>query len=248
MTRADKCEFDLPRSGDRAGGAFPSLAPPASAQRLGHAPQLALEVAELVPESRGVLEPQVGRRLVHLVGQGLDQLGEVLLGKVTDPGNTATAASTAPASLGAQVGRRGRIRRSGLRRASHLDDVADLLADRLRVDAVLDVVSELELAAPVRLVDGAAHRVGERVGVHHHGAVDVAGRPADRLHERRLRSQEAFLVGVEDGHQRHLRQVQPLPQQVDADERVVLPQPQLAQDLDALHRVDLGVQVAHPQP
>ena len=78
-------------------------------------------------------------------------------------------------------------------------------------------------------------------------AVDVAGGPADGLDERRLAAEEALLVGVEDGDQRHLGQVEALPQQVDADQHVELAEPQVPQDLDALDGVDVGVQVAHPQ-
>ena len=100
----------------------------------------------------------------------------------------------------------------------------------------------------VRLVDGVLHRVRHPVGVHDHLAVDVAGRPTHGLDEARLRAQEALLVGVQDGDQRHLGQVEPLPQQVDADEDVELAEPQGAQDLDALDGVDVAVQVAHPQP
>ena len=62
----------------------------------------------------------------------------------------------------------------------------------------------------------------------------------------RGRPQEALLVGVEDRHQRDLGQVETLTQQVDADQHVVLAEPQLPQQLDAAQRVDLGVQVAHP--
>ena len=60
------------------------------------------------------------------------------------------------------------------------------------------------------------------------------------------RAQEALLVGVEDGHQRHLGQVEALPQQVDADQHVELAEAEVAEDLDALDGVDLGVQVADP--
>ena len=72
-----------------------------------------------------------------------------------------------------------------------------------------------------------------------------AARP-DGLDERARRAQEALLVGVEDGHQRHLGQVEPLAQQVDADQHVELAPAQVAQDLHALERLDVGVQVAHP--
>ena len=84
------------------------------------------------------------------------------------------------------------------------------------------------------------------VGVHDHLAVDVAGGPADGLDERGLAAEEALLVGVEDGHERHLGQVEALPQQVDADEHVELAEAEVAQDLDALDGVDLAVEVAHP--
>ena len=108
---------------------------------------------------------------------------------------------------------------------------------------MLDVVLLLELAPAVSLGDGVAHRVGHLVGVHDHRTVHVAGGPPDGLDERRLRTQEAFLVGVQDGHQGDLGQVEAFPEQVDADEHVELAQAQVTQDLDALEGVDVGVQV-----
>ena len=60
-----------------------------------------------------------------------------------------------------------------------------------------------------------------------------------------LGAEEALLVGVEDRDQRHLGQVEALPQQVDADEHVEVAEPQPPQDLDPLERVDLAVQVPH---
>ena len=71
-------------------------------------------------------------------------------------------------------------------------------------------------------------------------ALDVARRAARRLDQRRLRAQEALLVGVEDRHQRDLGQVEPLAQQVDADQHVELAEPQVAQDLDPLEGVDVA--------
>ena len=119
------------------------------------------------------------------------------------------------------------------------------LRDRLRRDAVLLVVGELDLAPAVGLVDRPLHRVGHLVGVQDHLGVDVAGGPADRLDQRRLAAQEALLVGVEDRHQRHLRQVEPLAQQVDADQHVER-RPGAARAATSMRsmRVELGVQVA----
>ena len=83
------------------------------------------------------------------------------------------------------------------------------------------------------------------VGVEDDPAVDVARGAADGLDQRGLAAQEAFLVGVEDGDQRAFGNVEALAQQVDADQRVERAEPQVADDLDALDGVDVGVHVAH---
>ena len=82
------------------------------------------------------------------------------------------------------------------------------------------------------------------VGVHDHAAVDVAGGAADGLDQRGLGAQKALLVGVEDGDQRAFRDVEALAQQVDADQDVEGAEAEVAQDLDALQRLDVGVHVA----
>ena len=75
--------------------------------------------------------------------------------------------------------------------------------------------------------------------------VHVARGAPDGLDQRARRAQEALLVGVEDRDQRDLGQVEPLAQQVDADQHVEVALAQVAQDLHALERLDVGVQVAH---
>jgi hypothetical protein len=90
----------------------------------------------------------------------------------------------------------------------------------------------------------APHGVAHLVGVEEHLAVDVAGGAADRLDQAPLAAEEAGLVGVEDRHQRHLRQVEALAQQVDAHQHVEVAQAQVADDHLALDRVDVAVQVA----
>src|SRR6185437_14475633 len=73
---------------------------------------------------------------------------------------------------------------------------------------------------------------------------EVAGGAADGLDERSLRAEEAFFVGVQNRYQRHLRQIEAFAEKVDADQHVVLALAQVAQQLDALQRLDLGVHVA----
>ena len=113
---------------------------------------------------------------------------------------------------------------------------------------MLLVVGELDRAAPLRLLHRALDRLGHLVRVEQDATVDVARGAADRLHERRLAAQEPLLVGVEDRDERDLGQVEPFAKQVDPDEDVVLAEPQLADDLDPLERVDLRVEVARANP
>ena len=104
------------------------------------------------------------------------------------------------------------------------------------------VVFFLQGAAAVGFFDRPLHRVGHLVGIQNHLGVDVAGGPADGLHQRRFAAQKAFLVGVEDRHQRDLGQVEPFAQQIHADQRIEMPGAQIAQQLDALEGVQLAVQ------
>ena len=75
-------------------------------------------------------------------------------------------------------------------------------------------------------------------------ALHVARRAPDGLNQGAPGTQEAFLIGVENGHQRHFRQIQSFAQQVDADQHVVLAAAQIAQDAYAVERGDLRVQIA----
>ena len=123
--------------------------------------------------------------------------------------------------------------------------VTHLLDDGGGHDAVLFIILDLDFAPPLRLLDGPFHRIGGAVGVHDDCAFDVSRRPAHRLDEGRVGAQETLLVGVEDGDQADLRQVQPLPQEVDPHHHVVGSQPQVAQNLHPLDGVNLAVEVVY---
>jgi hypothetical protein len=61
---------------------------------------------------------------------------------------------------------------------------------------------------------------------------------------RGFRSQETFLVGIEDRDQPAFGDIESFAQQVDADQDVIDAQPQIADQLDPLQRLDVGVHVA----
>ncbi len=105
----------------------------------------------------------------------------------------------------------------------------------------------LDGAAAVGFDDRLVHRFRDIVGVHDDMAVDIAGCPADDLDQRGGRTQETFLVGVEDRDQGDLRQIEAFAQQVDADQDVELALAKVAQDFHPLNRFDIGMQVLDPQ-
>ena len=104
----------------------------------------------------------------------------------------------------------------------------------------------LDLPAALRLVHGGPHGGGDLVGVEDDQTLGIPGRPADGLDQAGLGPEEALLVGVQNGHQAHLRQVQALPQEVDAHQHIELAQAQVPDDLHALDGLNIGVHVPHP--
>ena len=98
------------------------------------------------------------------------------------------------------------------------------------------------------LVHRALHRAGDPIGVQDHPPVDVARGAADGLDQRRLGAQEPLLVRVHDAHQPAFGNIEPLAQQVDPDQHVVHPEPQIADQLDPLQRLHVAVHVADLQP
>ena len=102
---------------------------------------------------------------------------------------------------------------------------------------VVLVVFELDASSASRLVDGFLHAVGDGVGIHDHLAVDITGGTTGSLCQRAVRTQEPFLVGIEDGNERDFRQVETFTQQVHADQHVVDTGAQVVHDL---HAVECG--------
>ena len=89
--------------------------------------------------------------------------------------------------------------------------VSSPLARRGGRDAVFEVVGVLDGTAALRFRDRLGHRIGEVIGIEQGLAFDVAGRPTNGLDEGALGPQEALLIGIQDRHQRHLRQIQSFP-------------------------------------
>src|SRR5437588_9014719 len=103
----------------------------AAGSRSAHFLELALQVVDLVAQAGRVLEAQIGGRLVHLLLEGADEAGELVLwelGEVAAHAVTLARATVAAGRRGLAVGPDGG------------EDVGYRLADGLGVDAVLGVV------------------------------------------------------------------------------------------------------------
>ena len=123
------------------------------------------------------------------------------------------------------------------------DDVVDALDDRLRGNAVLGVVGDLNLAATICFPDCAIEGARHMIGIEYHAAVDVARGATDRLDKRCLAAQESFFVGIEYANELDLRQVESFAQQVDADKHVEFSAAKCREYLDALDCLDVAVDV-----
>ncbi len=186
---------------------------------------------ELVAHPCGLLEFEIARMLNHALFQTLDLTRHVLRVVDLQFRNFTLHAARAQALA---------------RRLHHaIDQIAHRFVERGGRDAMFGVERNLLGAAALGFVDGTTHGVGNAVAVQNGHAVHIARRAADGLDERTGGAQKALLVRIENGHQRHLGNVQPLAQQVDAHQHVEHAQPQVAQNFHPLHRVDVGVQIAH---
>src|SRR3546814_20576880 len=59
------------------------------------------------------------------------------------------------------------------------------------------------------------------IGIKDDASIDIAGGAANGLNQRRFRAQETFLVRVQNSHKAAFGNVQPLPQQVDANKHII---------------------------
>ena len=77
-------------------------------------------------------------------------------------------------------------------------------------------LSRRRVVSSIRALHGTSHLVA----IEDCPPVQVTRSPTDGLDERSFGAQEAFLVGIEAGHERNFRHVEPLAQEVDADKHV----------------------------
>ena len=103
----------------------------------------------------------------------------------------------------------------------------------------------LQSAAALRFIHGAAHGVGNSIGIEDHQTLGIARGAADGLNKAGLTAEEALLVRIEDRHQRHLGQVETFTQEVNAHQHIELTEAQVADDLHTLQGRHIRVHIPH---
>src|SRR5947207_15259155 len=196
---------------------------------------LRLHLEKLVTDARGSLEIEIGRCLAHLCLELGDQRRQIVLPIMSACfGYPATLLFLPLLALRPCI--------------SHTCDKPHFtytLLDAHRCDPVLAVVSALQLATPIRLLDAALHGARHFVGVEDGASTEMSRGAPDRLNQRAIAAQESFLVGVKNRDEGNLRQIETFAQQIDSDQHIELAQPQAPNNLHAFDGVDVGMHVAH---
>ena len=105
------------------------------------------------------------------------------------------------------------------------------------------IVCLLNFASAFGFVNCSAHTIGDTIAIHNDPALNVASCPANCLDEATLATEEAFFVGIHNRHQAHFWQIDPLTQEVDPHQDIIQTHTQITQNVAALERVDLAVDI-----
>src|SRR3954453_7681030 len=97
--------------------------------------QLAFHLVDLVAQARRLFEAQIAGRVVHLVGEALDEPAQLVAREIEVIGAGRARLAPAPAATATAL-----VVLFAGAHPDHLEDVGDLLAHGLRIDVVLCVV------------------------------------------------------------------------------------------------------------
>ena len=104
-------------------------------------------------------------------------------------------------------------------------DIADVLFDRLRCDAIGLVIRHLFFAAAVGLGNGPLHGAGNLICIKDYFAVDIARGAANGLNQTRLGPQKTLFIRIQNCHHATFRNIQSFTQQVNSNEHIERAEP-----------------------
>ena len=106
----------------------------------------------------------------------------------------------------------------------------------------------LQSPPPFRFINSHTHGIGEHIRVHDYPPLRISGRTPDGLNQGSFRTEKSFLVRVQYGHQRDLRNIQALPQQVDSHQHIEHIQTHIPDNFRPFQGVNIRMQIFYPDP
>ena len=108
------------------------------------------------------------------------------------------------------------------------------------------VIFILYLPAPVRFLNRSPHGIRHIIRIHNDMAFRVPGRTPYGLYQGSFRAQEAFLIRIQNSHQRNFRNIQPFPQQVYPYQNIEDVQTHIPDDFGAFQCINIRMQILYP--
>ena len=105
------------------------------------------------------------------------------------------------------------------------------------------IVGQLLFSSSVGFINCLLHAFCNGVSIKYYKPFHISCSTACRLGEAFFVAQKAFLIGIQNSHQRYLRQVEPFPQKIYTNQHINIAKAQLAQDFHPLKRIHFAVYV-----
>ena len=107
------------------------------------------------------------------------------------------------------------------------------------------IVILLNLTSSCSLCDGHLHGSCDSICIHDNATLTVTGSSTYRLNQRGLRTEEAFLVCIQDCHKSNLRNIKTLSEKVDTYQHIKHIQSQVTDNLCPLQGIDVRMEILH---
>ena len=87
------------------------------------------------------------------------------------------------------------------------------------------------------------HRFGKGISIENHFTLRISRGTTDNLNQRSRRPQKTLLIRIKHSNQRHFRQINPLSEQIYPHDNINLATLQLLDNLSAINRCNLTMQI-----
>ena len=123
------------------------------------------------------------------------------------------------------------------------NQISNRLLDGGRGDAMGFVVFFLNRTSSLGFVNGTPHGVGNGIRIHDNMPLGISSSTTNGLNQRGFGTKEAFLIRIQNGHQRNLRNIQSLSKQVNAHQNIKLIQTHISDNGGSFQSINIGMEI-----